>query len=221
MAYDNTSFNGDLIYDEYDDKNNFMNPQTPVGFFFYHILGDSFDMMADMASKFLNDLNILSCDASSLDKYWGISYNMPRPTLPSGRLLTDEEYRIYLYLLNRRLLTREDIEIAMNAAFGLDDYKIYFSTETHYLRLSDHLNYSAKNDDRTNIGKNDEDESLHFVTDFDNDSTTEVIESNLSVIEEVEEIINIPFNDWDHEFLSFLEQFISIKGNIKIKEYGL
>ena len=221
MSYDDTSFNGDMIVEEYDEQNNFMNPPSPTGYFFYHILGDAFDMMADMTSKFLNDLDILSADVSSLDKFWGVSYNQPRPKLPSQRLLTDEEYRAYLYLLNRRLLTREDIEIAMNAVFGLEDYNVYFTTESHFLQVSDYQNYTPKTDQTSNIGKNDNDETLHFVTDFDNDRTTEVIQSNLSVIEEIEEIINIPHQNWDSEFLSFLEQFISIKGNLRIKEYAL
>lgn len=221
MAYDDTSFNGDMIVDGYDEENNFMSPPSPSGYYFYHILGDSFDLMSEMSSKFLNDLNILSADASSLDRFWGLSFNLQRPTLESGRTLNDEEYRAYLYLLNRRLLTREDIEIAMNAVFGLDDYEIYFTTETHYLKLSDHLNYEAKTDERTNIGKNNDDDSLHFVTDYANDRDTEVFQSNLSVAEEVEEVVNIPFNEWDNEFLEYLEQFISIKGNLKIKEYSL
>ena len=153
MAYDDTSFYGDMIFDEYDDKNNLMNPETPVGFLFYHILGDGFDKMSDMCSKFLNDLNILSADASSLDKYWGISYNLPRPTLPvSGRLLTDEEYRVYMYLLNCRLITVEDILINFNKCFGLEDNGVYLSEETNYLEATDHLSYEAKETIRTSTG---------------------------------------------------------------------
>ena len=48
-----------------------------------------------------------------------------------------------------------------------------------------------------------------------------MIEGGLSEMEEVITVINIPFNDWDSEFLSYLEQFISVKGNIMIKEFHL
>lgn len=222
MAYDDTSFYGDMIFDEYDDKNNLMNPETPVGFLFYHILGDGFDKMSDMCSKFLNDLNILSADASSLDKYWGISYNLPRPTLPvSGRLLTDEEYRVYMYLLNCRLITVEDILINFNKCFGLEDNGVYLSEETNYLEATDHLSYEAEETVTSNLHKREDDNTKHFITTFDEDDDTEVFESHLSTVEETVTVINIPPNGWESEFLKFLEPFIGIKGNLKIKEYVL
>lgn len=222
MAYDDTSFYGDMIFDEYDDKNNLMNPETPVGFLFYHILGDGFDKMSDMCSKFLNDFNILSADASSLDKYWGISYNLPRPTLPdSGRLLSDEEYRIYLYLLNCRLITVEDILINFNKCFGLEDNEVYLSEETNYLEATDHLSYEAEETVTSNLHKREDDNTKDFITTFDEDDDTEVFESLLSTSEETVTVINIPWNNWDSEFLKFLEPYISIKGNLGIKEYSL
>ena len=99
MSYDNTSYYGDMLCDEYDDKCNFINPQSPTGFYIYHIIGDGLDIMSDLCSKFMNDFSILTADTKGLDKFWGVSYNLPRPTLPiSERLLTDEEYKIYLYL---------------------------------------------------------------------------------------------------------------------------
>lgn len=224
MAYDGTSYNGDLIVDEYDDKNNFIGTETSSGFYVYHILGDSFDLMAEQCEKFMNDFSILSASASSLDKFWGVSYNMPRPSLPSGRELSDDEYRAYLYLRNCQLLTREDILINFTKCFAYGDYEILFSEETNYLELSDHLNYDAEDTISSNLHKRDDDTSLHFVTDFATDETTELIEGGLSKIEEVVIVINIPhreapYGDWDTEFLAFLEQYISVKGNVKIKEY--
>lgn len=222
MAYDNSSFYGDMIFDEYDDKNNLMNPETPVGFLFYILLGYGFDRMSDMSSQFLNDLSILSCSASSLDKYWGISYNLPRPTLPdSERLLTDDEYRIYLYLLNCRLITVEDILINFTKCFGLDDYEIYLSEETHYLQATDHLIYEAEETITSNLHKRDDDTGKHFVTDFDTDEDTEVFGSLISTVEDTVTIINIPYQGWDSEFLQFLQPHISIKGNLEIREYSL
>lgn len=222
MAYDDTSFYGDMIFDEYDDKNNLMNPETPVGFLFYHILGDGFDKMSDMCSKFLNDFNILSADASSLDRYWGISYNLPRPTLPdSGRLLSDEEYRVYLYLLNCRLITVEDILINLQKCFGLEDNEVYLSEETNFLKVTDHLNYEVVETVTSNLHKRDDDVSKDFVTNFDEDEDTEVFQGLLSTVEEGVTVINVPFNNWDSEFLKFLEPHISIKGNLMIREYSL
>lgn len=222
MAYDNTSFYGDMIFDEYDDKNNLMNPETPVGFLFYHILGDGFDKMSDMSSKFLNDFSILSADASSLDKYWGISYNLPRPTLPdSGRLLSDEEYRVYMYLLNCRLITVEDILINFNKCFGLEDNEVYLSEETDYLEATDHLSYEAEETVTSNLHKREDDNTKHFITTFDEDDDTEVFESLINTIESEVTIINIPYQNWDSEFLQFIRPFISIKGNLEIREYSL
>lgn len=222
MAYDDTSFNGDLIVDEYDDHNNFIGTNTPSGFLVYHLLGDGFDLMAEQCSKFMNDFSILSASASSLDKFWGVSYNMPRPTLPtSERKLSDEEYRVYLYLRNCRLLTREDLLINMQKCFGLDDYEIVLSDEAFYLEASDHPNYEAEDTISSNLHKRDDDTTLHFVTDYSNDETTEVIESGLSEEGELVTVINIPYNDWDEEFLEFMEQYVSVKGNLKIKEYHL
>lgn len=222
MAYDNTSFYGDMIFDEYDDKNNLMNPETPVGFLFYHILGDGFDKMSDMSSKFLNDFSILSADASSLDKYWGISYNLPRPTLPdSGRLLSDEEYRVYMYLLNCRLITVEDILINFNKCFGLEDNEVYLSEETNYLEATDHLSYEAEETVTSNLHKREDDNTKHFITTFDEDDDTEVFESLINTIESEVTIINIPYQNWDSEFLQFIRPFISIKENLEIREYSL
>ena len=222
MAYDDTSFNGDLIVDEYDDHNNFVGTNTPMGYLVYHLLGDGFDLMAEQCSKFMNDFSILSASASSLDNFWGVSYNMPRPTLPnSERKLTDEEYRVYLYLLNCRLLTREDLLINMQKCFGLDDYEIVLSDEAFYLEASDHPNYEAEDTISSNLHKRDDDTTLHFVTDFANDETTELIEGGLSEQGELVTVINIPYKNWDSEFLEFMEQFVSVKGNLKIKEYHL
>ena len=147
---------------------------------------------------------------------------MPRPTLPvSERKLSDEEYRVYLYLRNCRLLTREDLLINMQKCFGLDDYEIVLSDEAFYLEATDHPNYEAEDTISSNLHKRDDDTTLHFVTDFANDETTELIEGGLSEQGELMTVINIPFNNWDSEFLEFMEQFVSVKGNLKIKEYHL
>lgn len=388
MAYDNTNFYGDLIVSEYDDKGNFMTPQTPTGYYVYHILGDGFDLMSEMCNQFMNDFSILTASPKSLDNFWGVSYNMPRPLLYEGqkadylfvdngtitshndnwdnlqymtrtengtiinntgggvlferivfngmaypfvnddftiefeivennsstirfriigqttcegeqyaqldttfgnketgrfkfvydstnntvtrykngtyvntrthsfcgnislqfrlesgasikykdfkvytgedkeRYLTDDEYKIYLYLRNCRLMTREDIEINMNKCFAVENensqYPIFFSTETNYLSVANHLNYNSKTTEESNLAKNDEDTSLNFITNFASDEDTLLIESGLSEVEEVIEVINVPSpNGYDPAFLELLENYISVKGNLKIKEYSI
>ena len=221
MAYDNTSFYGDMITDEYDDHNNFMNPPSSTGFYVYHILGDSFDKMSDMCSQFLNDFSILSADTRGLDNFWGVSYNLERPTLPSGRLLNDDEYRIYLYLRNCRLITMQDIEVNFSKCFKLDDYDVYFTEESDFLATVDHLNYESEITTSSNLKKQDDDDEGHMITNFDEDEDTKLIESLLSDSAELFTVINVPYNEWDSEFLAYLEQFISIKGNLKIREYNL
>lgn len=222
MSYDDTSFYGDRIVEEYDDKNNFIGTFTPSGFLVYHLLGDGFDLMSEMCSKFMNDFSILTADTKGLDNFWGVSYDMPRPRLPtSQRLLTDEEYKVYLYLRNCQLITKQDILIAFEKCFGVDDYPIEFSNEAFYLESTDHLHYEAEDSVSSNLHKRSDDSTLHFVTDFANDEATELIEGGLSEIEEIITVVNIPFNNWDNEFLSFLEQYISLKGNLKIREYNL
>lgn len=221
MAYDNTSFYGDMITDEYDDQNNFINPPTPTGFYVYHILGDSFDKMSDMCSQFLNDFSILSADTRGLDNFWGVSYNLERPTLPSGRLMNDDEYRIYLYLRNCRLITMQDIEVNFSKCFKLDDYDVYFTEESDFLATVDHLNYESEITTSSNLKKQDDDDEGHMITNFDEDEDTKLIESLLSDSAELFTVINVPYKEWDSEFLAYLEQFISIKGNLKIREYNL
>ena len=224
MAYDDTSYYGDLICDEYDEQNNFINPPSPTGYYIYHILGDSFDLMSDACTKFLNDFSILTADSSSLDKFWGVSYNLPRPQLPSSeRLLTDDEYRVYLYLRNCRLLTREDILINATKCFGVDDYEIYFTEETNYLSATDHTIYSSRVTEESNLGKNLDDVSDDYVIDFadSDDDVVHLIEGGLSETSETIQVINIPHNSWDSEFLEYVSQFLSVKGNLKVREYQL
>ena len=152
-----------------------MNPPSPVGFLFYHILGDGFDLMSEMCTQFMNDFSILTANTKGLDNFWGVSYNMPRPSLPSsGRLLSDDEYKVYLYLRNCRLMTQEDIEINFNKCFSIDDNTVYFSEEVFGLEATDHVNYESVETASSNLHKNSEDISTNFVTDFDNDENIHI-----------------------------------------------
>ena len=224
MSYDDTSYYGDRFVDEYDDKNNFIGTETPMGYYVYHIIGDSLDLMNTYCTEFMNNMSILSTDSERLDKYWGRIYDMPRPSIArqgTTSLLTDDEYRIYLYLRNTQLITREDLEIAFNNCFSVDDYMVRFTVETNYLSLVDHLNYEARETEGSNIAKQSTDETKDFVTDYDADADTELIQSGLSTDETNMIVVQVPANNWDSAFLSLLEQYVSVKGNIRIGEYTL
>ena len=53
------------------------------------------------------------------------------------------------------------------------------------------------------------------------DSSVHLLGGNLATTTDVVQVINIPFNGWDVGFLSLLEQYITVKGNISIREYNL
>ena len=221
MAYDDTSFYGDLIVNDYDEQNNFMNPVSPMGFYVYHILGDGFDLMSEYCTEFLNDISVLTANVKGLDNFWGISYNLPRPIL-NGEPISDEEYKVYLYLRNCRLLTREDLEICFNSCFAVEDYTVYFSEETNYLNVVDHNHYESLVTDESNLAKNNLDVSNEYIINQANSGAdVRGLESLLSEDEEKIIVINIPSQNWSEDFLAFLEQFISVKGNLKIREYQL
>lgn len=220
MAYDDSSFYGDLICDEYDEENNFMNPPSSTGDYVYHIIGYGLDLMNEMCSQFMNDFNILTANTKGLDNFWGLSYNMKRPEI-DGRLMTDDEYKIYLYLRNCRLMTREDIEICFNNCFSTDDYGVYFDYEDIYMEGVDHIHYQSVTDDSSNLKKRSDDTSKDYVINFENEEEdVKLVKGYLSKNEDTNLIIYIPFGNWDEAFLTYLEPYISIKGNIKIKEYN-
>lgn len=221
MAYDDTSFYGDMIVNDYDEQNNFMNPVSPMGFLVYHLLGDGFDMMTEACTDFLNDISVLTANVKGLDNFWGISYNLPRPILNSEPI-SDEEYKVYLYLRNCRLLTREDLEICFNNCFAVGDYTVYFSEETNYLNVVDHNHYESLVTDESNLAKNNLDVSNEYIINQANSGADVMgLESLLSEDEEKITVINIPSQNWSEDFLTFLEQFISVKGNLQIREYQL
>ena len=115
------SMNGELICDEYLPEGNPMNPESPFGLFLYLIIGGGFDEMDNMTSTFINDCDVISANANSLDRFYGASLGMPRPVIVENnteRLLTDKEYRAYLYLRNCQLVTRLDLLSAFGHCMG-------------------------------------------------------------------------------------------------------
>lgn len=230
MAYDGLSDYGDYICDEYDEQNNFMNPPSPTGYYIYKVVGGALDMMKEMTSTFLNDYSVLSANHNSLDYFWGLSYNMPRPTIGTGaseRLLSDDEYRIYLYLRNSQLITMQNLIINLGKCFNNDNVTVSFVYEEDGLNTVDHPHYIADETITSNLAKhsNPADTGGDFVTDASQDSdSTNLIRGVLSVQPQTQLVCLVPHPDiegvgaWDPLFLEFLEQYISIKGNIKLRE---
>ena len=227
MGYDESQWYGDLLCDEYDEQNNFMNPPSPTGWYVYKIVGYTLDKMQNLSSKFLNDYSILSADASSLDYFWGLSYNMPRPTIgtaPNERLLTDDEYRIYLYLRNCQLITIEDLQINLGKCFNNEnnDDTVYFDYIEDGLKSTDHPHYTSRVTDLSNIAKQADDTTGDYTTDYANDSdATNKIRGVLSSTTDLTLRVNVPSPDtgaWDTDFLDLLQEYISIKGNVVIRE---
>ena len=69
MAYDGSSYNGDIICSNFDKKNNIMNPPSEMGWFFYKIYGYSFDDIDDLINQMIFDFSPLICDVSLLEAY--------------------------------------------------------------------------------------------------------------------------------------------------------
>lgn len=226
MSYDNSSFYGELVCDEYDEENNFMNTVTPTGFYVYKILGSALDMMQDMTTKFLNDISLISADPSSLDYFWGLSYGMPRPELPSGRLMDDDEYRAYLYLRNCQLITLQNILVNVEKAFGAADESINVVHEDLFLRTVDHMKYTSIEANGSNLQKQATDESPHYIIDHSHAGDTHVARfgGKLSEVESDQQVILIPQRGpeehWDTEFLDYLTPYLSVKGDLVLREQG-
>lgn len=226
MVYDNTSMNGEIIAEEYLEQGNPLNPESPFGYFIYKLIGGSFDKMDDMTNNFLLDCNVLSTSAESLDKFWGKDLGLPRPTItdetPVERLLTDDEYRIYLYVRNSRLMTVEDLLSVFNNCMSLDEYGVRLEkVPTGYLALVDHNNYTPAVTDTSDIAAQTGDTSLDIVTDFANDAETHKWHDRIHPHTDFHFVLYVPSQNWDANFLSLLEEYASIKGNVFIREYSI
>ena len=154
---------------------------------------------------------------NSLDVFWGRSYNLIRPTISytdAGdtytRLLSDEEYRIYLYLKNHQLLTMKDLLVAFTNAFGSAETDTTMLNSIHTVDHKTYDNPPFSND------------SLRAYDYEDTDITTDLLVDKEGVnlvynrLAQGTVSIRIPDAGWDEQFLRFLESFISVKGNILI-----
>ena len=68
MAYDGTSITGDEICDYYYDiENNFMNPESPFGYFIYKIIGGGFDYIDGLINQFKIDMDLLNSNVGKTE----------------------------------------------------------------------------------------------------------------------------------------------------------
>ena len=154
---------------------------------------------------------------NALDVFWGKSYDLTRPHLSYTndgntytRALTDEEYRIYLYLKDHQLLTMKDLLVAFSNAFGSAETSTTILNSIHTV---DHKQYDNPAFSNTTLAAYDNSDN-DIVTDKLIDKTgVNVVNDRLA---QGAVSITIPDDGWDEHFLSFLEGFISIKGNILI-----
>ena len=220
------SSNGEIICNEYLPENNPVNPESSFGWFIYLILGGGFDIMDEMTNTFLNDCDIMSTTPKRLDRFYGANLGYPRPTITDGeneRLLTDDEYRVYLYLRNCQLLTRLDLLSCFGHCMGDESSELDFNgvTVTNEINRQwhsvDHLHYNSPETAESNIGKNSSDDLNHIVRQGSNEEVY-TIPGMTSYTGEFVTVVNVPNRGWSPSFLSFLTDFISIKGNVLIRE---
>ena len=153
---------------------------------------------------------------NSLDVFWGRSYNLIRPTISYTdddtytRVLSDEEYRIYLYLKNHQLLTMKDLLVAFTNAFGSAETGTTLLNSIHTV---DHRKYDVPQFSNDTLKAYD-DEDTYITTDLLVDK--EGVNLVYNRLAQGTLSIQIPDDGWDENFLSLLEEFISIKGNILI-----
>ena len=224
------SMNGEIICDEYLDENNPMNPPSSFGWFIYMIIGGGFDKMDEMTNTFLNDCDVVSANPKSLDRFYGASMNLPRPTITDGssqRLLTDREYAAYLYLRNSQLLTRLDLLSAFGHCMGDETLEDNYGGVTvtdepngQWMAV-DHLHYESPTDNpSSNISRNS-DSDMNYIVNQGSTADVNVIPGETTYTGEYVTYVNIPHGNWSQAFLDFLKDYISIKGNVLVREVVL
>lgn len=221
------SSNGEIICDEYLPENNPMNPESSFGWFIYMIIGRGFDLIDEMSNQFINDLDVTSCNSRLLDKLYGANLGYPRPTIMDGeneRLLSDDEYRVYLYIRTCRLMTRLDLMSVFGHCMGDDANDDPYNGVTvtdepnNQFTAVDHLHYEAGTTDKSNIARNSPDDEDYIVDQFSSDDDVYRLGGRRVYTGEIVTVVNVPSKGWSSAFLDFLVDYISIKGNVLIRE---
>lgn len=219
------SMNGEIICDEYLPENNPVNPESSFGWFIYLIVGGAFDKMDEMTNTFINDLDIMSASKRILN-ITGANLGYPRPTIVDNgveRLLNDKEYAVYLYLRNSQLLTRLDLLTVFGHCMGDESSEKEYNGITVTKEINaqwhtvNHLNYTSPETDESNIGVNSEDDHNKIVRQGSSEDVY-TIPGMTNYAGEYVTVVNVPNQGWSPAFLAFLTEFISIKGNVLIRE---
>lgn len=104
MSYDDSSNYGNFICENFDENNNFMNPESDMGWFFYNLIGKSFDYLSDEVNKLALNMSPVRCEKSYLDLL-AIEFNIKRNSEWS-----DNEYRAIIMLNNYNVMTIRGLE---------------------------------------------------------------------------------------------------------------
>lgn len=89
------------------------------------------------------------------------------------------------------------------------------------MALVDHNHYTPAVTDTSDIAAQPGDESLDIVTDFKNDAETHRWHDRIHPHTDYHFVLYVPSQNWDANFLSLLEEYASIKGNVFIREYQI
>lgn len=180
----------------------------------------------EVFKKYINidEYTYVSNVKNALDTFWGHSYGFIRPSISYvqdgvifHRLLTDEEYKIYLYLRNHRLMTKKDLIVAFSNAFNTDDESIQLTTfNLDNGSMVNHKQYDEPVFSNDSLSKYDESD-INAITDMLNDSEVKLISDKITQSSII--MIVVP-GEWDENFLYYLEQYSSIKGNVLISNGG-
>lgn len=108
MGYDNSSMNGDMICNMFDEENNCMNPPSDTGWFLYNLLGKSFDGISDRVGQMVLNLNPIRCEDSYLDML-GRELQIKR-----SHSWSNDEYRAIIILNTYNTMTVAGLEYVLN-----------------------------------------------------------------------------------------------------------
>lgn len=133
MSYDDSSLRGDEICLNMDEANNFMNPPSPMGWFFYNLY-KGFDLVDDRINDSINNRVLESATGLYLDINWGKKYDIKR----NG--LSDEIYRKILLAASNETVTVFGIRNTLSMIFECEYEDILVSiVPGNVIRATDNL----------------------------------------------------------------------------------
>ena len=117
VNFDSNSPTSDLILSLYDEENNFMNPPSDTGWFFYNLSGKSFDYLNELFDRIILNLDPITCEDSYLDLL-AKELNIKR-----NQNWSNDEYRAYIILHTYNMMTTAGLEYVLNQ-IALSESKI-------------------------------------------------------------------------------------------------